>query len=206
MAKFFYCAGLLLVAGTLWWAVGRPGWMPRETFRDELVKTGLQALVFGLAGGGVKVLLDWQARRRDFRAEILGRLGRAHKDVYRVRRLLASTPDGAERAKLLGEMMDARQDLCATNHTVGVRGLGSVATQVKDATTLMRTYLEDVIEGALAPDGDQRREKYVAFLDRGRSDYLQGFKKPYELAKRLVDPTFKVTIVGGRKAHQKERT
>lgn len=189
--KALYWAGLLVVGGALCLMVS-DAWIAETSFKEELVKTGLQVLVFGIAGGGVTWLVDRQRQQRELRADLLARLGQAHKDVYRVRRLLTLAADSAERAKLLGELMDARQDLGGASHSARVWDLGGRRIEVQKTMQGMRDYLKTVIDGALASDDHPDKAVYVDFLAREGEckTYLASFKNPYLRAKQLVDPTF----------------
>jgi hypothetical protein len=199
MAGVLYCLGLLIVSGALAWALstGSTGMTPNEV-KAEVVKIGLQVVVFGLAGGGVKLLLDRQGELRAFRTDMLDRLGTAHKDVYRIRRLLGLNPD--DTAELLGELMDARQDLGAAYHTARIGGFSRRIVQVRAETDGMRAYLEGVIVGALAADDTPERAAYTAFLDwrRGSEAYDTEFKHRYFRAKGLIDPSFRTAAGTGR--------
>jgi hypothetical protein len=189
---WIYCVGLLAIGGALWVALTvTPPWMSADDVHAELVKVALQVVVFGLAGGGVKLLLDRQTEYRKFRADLLDRLGRAHKEVYRVRRLLP-TGNPEEDRRLLGELMDARQDLGAAYHAARIWGLGSKVKDIQRETEAMREYLESVISGALAAEDAPSRGAYVAFLGwRTPGEYESRFKASYTKAKKLVDPRFR---------------
>jgi hypothetical protein len=187
---WLYCGGLLLLGGALYLVLaGQYPWLSGTEVREELVKVGIQVFVFGLAGGGVKLLLDRQAEERKFRSDILERLGRAHQDVYRVRRLLPSASPEEKRA-LLRELMDARQELGATSHVLRLGKLGAEVEKVRAEMDAMRDYLEVVIQGALAPEGTP---DYSAFLEWQVEDgpYQARFKDPYFRVKELVDPSFR---------------
>jgi hypothetical protein len=193
MAGAFYCFGLLLVGGALVavQSLDTP-WMPFSVMKAELVKIGLQVVVFGLLGGAVKLLLDKQTEFRTFRADMLERLGRVHKEVYRIRRLLGI--NAADHSKLLGELMNARQELGAASHLARIWGFGSKLKQIQRETEDMRTYLERVIVGALTADDAPKRAVYIDFLDwrGGSGTYNKEFKEHYLKAKKLVDPSFRV--------------
>ena len=166
--------------------------MKEPAFLDQLVKVGLQVLVFDLAGGFVKFLIDRAAELRNFRSEILRRLGNAHRTVYRVRRLLEGV-DKDKRGQLLGELMDARQDLGSVYHDVRVTRLlePRARKEVRNKIKSMREYLEDVIEAAIIDDA-AKQNAYTEFVDfRGSRRYEEEFKDRYFSAKELVDPRFK---------------
>jgi hypothetical protein len=189
---WIYALGLVAVGGALAIILrATPPWMLAGDVKEEAVKIGLQVFVFGLAGGGVKLLLDRQTEHRKFRAEMLDRLGQAHKRIFRVRRLLpVSSAESVH--ELLGELMDARQDLGATNHAVRVGGLGARIEEIQQETKTMRDYLDEVIRGALAEEGSAERGVYTAFLSwNTQGPYEERFKKSYLNAKKLVDPSFK---------------
>jgi len=93
IAEIAYLAGVLSVGVGLWLAQ-RAQWMKQESLKEEAFKLGLQVLVVGLLGGAVKLLLDQQEQQRNFRTEMLERLGRAHQIVYRVRRLYETADPG----------------------------------------------------------------------------------------------------------------
>jgi hypothetical protein len=192
MAALFYCLGLLLVGGALVGVLsGDAPWMDSMEVRQEIVKIGLQVIVFGVVGGGVKLLLDRRAEYRAFRTDMLERLGKAHRDVYRIRRLLGVT--GTDTASLLGELMNARQDLGAAYHFARSWGFRRKLAQIRRETDCMRSYLKRVIEGALARDDAPERIVYTDFLDWRveHSAYNSEFKKHYSDAKQLIDPSFR---------------
>jgi hypothetical protein len=189
MTSRVYLSGLVLVAAALisaWLA----GWAPDTEIKSQLFEIGLQVLVFGILGGGVKLLLDHQNDLEEFRSEMLERLGRAHREVYRIRRLLPTASDDARRA-LLGELMDARQDLGDTYHAARGWGLNKKLDETRAHINAMRDYLEEVIEGALEPAEPSKRAAYEAFIDFRNSvpAYENGFKASYVSAKAVVDPT-----------------
>jgi hypothetical protein len=189
MTGWLYGAGLVLVGGALLLVLGGSyPWLSGAEVRQELVKVGIQVFVFGLAGGGVKLLLDRQAEEKAFRSDILERLGRAHKEVYRVRRLLPSA-DSSEKRTLLRELMDARPELGATTHVLRNGNLDT-AVEIRKLMNAMRDYLEEVIEGALTPDATP---EYAAFLNwqAKEGSYQTRFKQPYLRVKELVDPSFR---------------
>lgn len=192
MIGAIYCVGLLALGGALAFVLGlsHPPWLAHAAVKEELVKVAIQVIVFGLAGGGVKVLLDRKAEQRWFRSDMLERLGNAHRSVYRVRRLLPlSRPE--EFPQLLGELMDARQGLGATYHAARVWGLGARVKDIQRETEAMRKYLEDVICGALASHGAPERAAYEAFLNwRVADSYEHAFKKRYLAAKKMIDASF----------------
>jgi hypothetical protein len=199
MARALYILGLLFVGGALIAVLSaETAWMPIPDVKAELVKIGLQVFIFGLLGGGVKLLLDRQAELRDFRRQMLERLGKAHKEVYRIRRLLGINAE--DTPKLIGELMDARQDLGAAYHLARIWGFARSLTQIQRETEGMRAYLEAVIVGALAADDAPERTAYISFLDwRGGSGaYDAEFKERYVRAKQLVDPNFQVEADRGR--------
>jgi hypothetical protein len=192
MIGVIYVVALVVVGGALGIVLtGATPWMGGTEVKAEVVKVAIQVVVFGLAGGAVKLLLDRQAEARRFRVDVLERIGRAHKDVYRVRRLLAAAPPDAAR-ELLGELMNARQELGAAYHLMRVWGLGGKVADVQQETEAMRSYLEEVIIGASASDGTPERGAYTAFLAwRQPGPYEDRFKAPYKRAKGLVDPNFR---------------
>ena len=193
MTGWLYCGGLLLLGGALSLVLaGQYPWLSGTDVREELVKVGIQVFVFGLAGGGVKLLLDRQTEERRFRSEILERLGRAHKDVYRIRRLLPTSGD-EERRALLRELMDARQDLGATSHALRIGDIGAKLEAIQRETRAMRAYLKKVIHGAFAPPDSPERQPFTDFLNWQVEEcpYKTEFKKPYLRAKLLVDPSFR---------------
>ena len=186
-----YLLGLTVVGLALIAALrADPAWMEPKELKAELVKLGLQVWVIGLAGGALKWLLDRQAEHRAFRENMLERLGDAHREVYRVRRLLSA--DSANRLTLLGELMNARQALGSAYHVGRIKGLDPKWVQVQTETEAMRDYLEEVINGGLASEDSEQRRKYLDFLrwrDEG-SGYEIEFKKRYTDAKQLIDPSF----------------
>ncbi len=190
VARVAYVAGVLLVGAFLHFAHTH-GWMKAETFREEAMKLALQVLVVGLVGGAVQLLLDQQEQRRTFRADMLDRLGRVHKAVYRVRRLYGAAEDGEKHA-LLGELVDARQDLGTIPHTVRVWGYAATFKTIQAEVTAMRAYLEALVEAALPPGGGAQGAAFTEFLDwRGAgTTYATRFKGPYLRTKKLVDPSF----------------
>ncbi len=220
MIKLLYFVCLVLLACALWWAVACGGWMAEGDLRERLVTLGLQVLVFGLAGGGVKLLLDEAAARREFRTDVLRSLGQAHKQVYRVRRLLervekaldearkcestpvnravdrrASTADQAleaEKTQLLGELMDVRADLGGVRHEVRPWTKRSERVRVQQKVEGMRDYLEEVVRAADAAADDKNKKLYTEFLETSpnSASYLARFKRPYQEVKKLVDPKF----------------
>ena len=167
--------------------------MSHEKVREELVKVAIQVLVFGIVGGGVKLLLERRAAHRRFQADMLDRLGRAHKEVYRIRRLLPNS-DAATARVLLGQLMDARQDLGAAYHAARIWGLGPQILEVQNHTEAMRAYLEAIVSSALAAADSPERGRYVEFVDWPTvGSYERDFKARYLLAKKLVDPAFRPT-------------
>jgi hypothetical protein len=194
MDRWLYVVGLvvLVVALTIVLTLPDP-WLSGRVVREELAKVGIQVVVFGLAGGGVKLLLDRQAEDRKFRADLLERLGQAHKVVYRVRRLLPGS-DAVKARELLGELMDVRQDLGATTHVM--RGKIANVSQAIDA---MREYIEAVVQAALAADDSSGRGPYAEFIDwKTLGAYETGFKMHYRNAKRLIDPKSSQQGAAGR--------
>jgi hypothetical protein len=189
MTSRVYLSGLVLVAAALGYG-WHAGWAPDTEIKEQLFEIGLQVLVFGILGGGVKLLLDHQDDLEEFRSEMLERLGRAHREVYRIRRLLPSATEEGRR-KLLGELMDARQDLGDTYHAVRSWGLGKKIDGVCTHINAMRAYLEEVIEGALEPTDPAKRTAYEGFIDfrNGGTAYEKGFKESYVAAKAIVDPS-----------------
>lgn len=194
MTKLLYCAGLVGLTIALWLAVSRGHWMDLAVLKSELVTIGLQALVFGLAGGGIKLLLDQATAQRKFRSEVLERLGQAHKQVYRVRRLLKVSSE-AEQRRLLGELMDARQELGSVYHDVRLWLKPRNQESIQGHLQGIRDYIEKVVEGALAPDRDTSKkavyEEFLRFGEPGRYD--TDFKSRYLQAKTLADTSFKFT-------------
>lgn len=185
MDRWLYPVGLVaLVVALSIVLTGQDPWLTCSATREELAKVGIQVVVFGLAGGGVKLLLDRQRETRQFRSDMLERLGQAHKVMYRVRRLLpGSDPDTVR--ELLGELMDARQDLGATTHVMRGR-IEEVPLKIE----AMRRYIEDVTKSALANDGSpESKAAYAEFIDwRTEGSYEVVFKQSYREAKRLIDP------------------
>jgi hypothetical protein len=184
--------GLVLIGGALAFVLGStPPWMMPATLKEELVKLGLQVVVVGLAGGGVKLLLDRQQEHRKFRSDMLERLGRAHKDVYRIRRLLPKSDD-KETLALIGELMNVRQDLGFVYHVVRVWGLDESIQKIQTEIEAMRKYLETVTAGALSPPEAPEHAAYKDFLDWQKDEgrYQEEFKARYRKAKQLVDPSF----------------
>jgi hypothetical protein len=179
----------VLVAAALGYA-WVAGWAPDAEIKSQLFEIGLQVLIFGILGGSVKLLLDHQNDLEEFREDMLDRLGRAHREVYRIRRLLPTASEEARR-ELLGELMDARQDLGDTYHAARGWGLNRKLDETRAHINAMRAYLEDVIEGALEPSDAPKRAAYEAFIDfrNAAPAYEQGFKASYEAAKAIVDPT-----------------
>lgn len=193
MDRLLYSVGLgALLCGLVIVLNVQTPWMSGAAVREELTKVAIQVLVFGMAGGGVKLLIDRQAERRRFRADMLERLGQAHKVVYRARRLLANCAPETSR-ELLGELMDARQELGATTHVIRASRSGGDSDAVRDAIAAMRGYLEAVITGALAAPDSPDRAAYAAFIDwqSETGSYNEVFKKLYEKAKELIDPKLK---------------
>lgn len=190
MDRFLYLVGLgALLCVLLIVLTGQNPWMDEGAVRQELVKTGIQVLVFGLAGGGVKLLLDRQAERRRFRSDMLERLGQAHKIVYRARRLLP-TCDPETARELLGELMDARQELGATTHVIRTHRFGGESKEVRRRIAEMRKYLEAAVVGALAAPNSQERKAYTEFINwqQETGSYTDVFKTHYKEAKYLIDP------------------
>jgi hypothetical protein len=189
MTSRVYLSGLVLVAAGLTYA-WVAGWAPDTEIKSQLFEIGLQVLIFGILGGGVKLLLDHQNDLEEFRDDMLDRLGRAHREVYRIRRLLPTATEEARR-ELLGELMDARQDLGDTYHAARAWGLNKKLDETRAHINAMRAYLEEVIEGALEPAEPSKRAAYEAFIDfrNGGTAYEQGFKASYVAAKAIVDPT-----------------
>ena len=192
MTSRVYLSGLVLVAAGLSYA-WVAGWAPDTEVKSQLFEIGLQVLIFGILGGGVKLLLDRQNDLEEFRDDMLDRLGRAHREVYRIRRLLPTATE-EQRRELLGELMDARQDLGATYHAARAWGVTKKLEEVRAHINAMRAYLEDVIEGALeAPNAanNRKRAAYEAFIDfrNAARAYDKGFKASYDKAKRIVDPS-----------------
>lgn len=188
ITRAYFAALVLLVALIL--SALLYGWMPVPTFKAELVKVSLQVLVFGIAAGLVKYVLDRAAEVRNFRSEVLRRLGDAHRSVYRIRRVLKAA-GSQEHNRLLGELMDARQDLSGISHDIRVRGLLDTRRRIKEEIDVMRAYLEDVIDGAISEDGTKNAEfrRFLDVSDRNE-EYETHFKEPYIRAKRLTDPSF----------------
>jgi hypothetical protein len=191
VAGLIYFGGLVVtgvvLAIVLW---GDSPWMMPGAFKEELVKAGIQVVVFGLAGGGVKLLLDRQQENRKFRSDMLERLGRAHKDVYRIRRLLPLS-DSKETLAILGELMNVRQDLASVYHVARGWGLGSSLQSIQSQIEAMRAYLEAVTAGATSPPDSPEYAVYKDFLDWRREDgrYQSEFKARYKKAKLLLDPS-----------------
>lgn len=73
MAGRVYFVGLLALGVALAVVVVgvTPPWMKPEAVQEEAVKVAIQVLVFGVAGGAVKFLLDRQAALKTFRSEML---------------------------------------------------------------------------------------------------------------------------------------
>jgi hypothetical protein len=191
MTRTLYFGGLLAVGLALWWMASHQ-WMGVSTSKEELFKVGIQVFVFGLAGGGLKLLLDHQSEQRAFRAAMLERLGQAHKSVYRIRRVIAASASSEDHSRLLGELMDVRQDLGTVYHVVRVWRLGRKVAALQRHTNQMRQYLEAVIESALTPAGDPRRLAFDEFLNwrEPGGAYQTRFKVPYVSAKKIVDSSF----------------
>ena len=199
-----YFAALALLGVLIAVAVASD-WMTTTDFTSALVEVGVQVFVFGLAAGLIKYRLDKDAEVENFRSEVLRRLGEAHRIVYRVRRLLGNA-DAQQRSNLLGELMNARQDLSAINHDIRIRGLIDERLRIAEEITIMRAYLEDVIEGALGEDSPRRMD-YFEFLriSDENEEYKVQFKEPYIRAKRMADPSFHWKS-RARKIRQVQRT
>lgn len=190
-SKYLYIGTAALLAGLLSWLVALEAWMSLGKLREAAVTLGLQVLVVGLVGGGIKWRLDQAAALRDFRMDVLRRLGQAHKTVYRVRRLL---PRGGEAAppELLGDLMDARQELGGLYHEVRPWVTLEDRKTIQRLLQEMRSYLEDVVVGGLVPSQRARRSIYEKFLDfRDPEGYETEFKERYWKIKKLADPAFK---------------
>src|SRR5262245_31583412 len=111
MTGYFYSVSLVIIVAALVFVMTVPSpWMTHADFKKELVQVGIQVVAFGLVGGGIKLLIDRQQKYREFRADMLDRLGSAHRDVYRIRRLL-QVSEQKETPALLGELMNVRQNL-----------------------------------------------------------------------------------------------
>ena len=190
MIKVTYCVGIVILGIALWWTVWVVCWMTPGTFKQEIVKVGVQVLVFALAGGGIKLLLDQAEAHRLFRSEVLQQLGQTHKDVYRIRRLIGVVGNEEERLKLLGELMDARQNLGSIYHDVRISKVLKSREPIRKQLQEIRMYMEEVIEGGLVPKQDPAREGYEDFLDfkNPASRYEKDFKAHYTRIKELVDP------------------
>ncbi len=169
-------------------------WLP--TYKEELVKLALQLLVVGVVGGVAQYVLDLRSQERAFRHDMLEQLGRVHKALYRVRRLYAIAV-GDERRHLLGELMDARQDLGAILHTVRQRD-DTTFKVIKGSVDEMRAYLEQVIT-AVIRDIEGTREPaldaFVAWQDSGEATpYAENFKRHFESVRSKVV----VSLIGNR--------
>jgi len=190
MIRLGYCAALVVIGTATGLAVAHE-WMAVSQFKLKLVEVGIQVFVFGVAGGLVKLLLDSAAELRNFRSDVLSRLGQSHRTVYRVRRLLRIASDD-EYGQLVGELMDARQDLGGIGHDIRITGmLERKRVEIQTEINSMRSYLEELIDQAVTASGAERcafAESLVS--SEGKLEYEKRYKERFIRAKELTDRSF----------------
>lgn len=178
------------------------GWLDEDQRGDlklTAVETAGQLVVFGILGGLIKTALDDHKALTEFRTSVLAELGKAHAQIYALRRTLVLRGHEPELVReCLFEMMTVRNELGSVGHTIrGRLSQDEVDTVLKNITRI-RGYLEELIKESIhnARDGQitigPELEAFIAGCRGGSNDtYERRFKAPYLHAKQAADPNWK---------------
>jgi hypothetical protein len=177
-------------------------WIDNDQVKDlrlDVVKFALQLAVVGVVGGMIKRALDEHKALTEFRVEIITELGKAHCQIYALRRALALRRHEPEVVReYVFQLMNVRNELGSVGHMVRTKrdiGQGMVVANI----AVIRSYFEELIDEAMSRASDDKMtigpamELFIAGCrgDSNEADaYRRRFKAPYLRAKSAVDPTW----------------
>lgn len=173
-----------------------------QDLKLEIVKLALQLMVVGIIGGLVKLALDERKELAEFRSEVIAELGKAHAQVYRLRRMLALRGRDPEVVReCVFELMNVRNELGSVGHHVRSKQDAKHDTVVANIAVI-RIYFEELIDESMSGAGEGNMSigaKLGLFIvgcqgNASETDvYQRRFKAPYLRAKSAADPTWVLT-------------